>query len=107
MANTYKKLAALRPANTNEAELYAVASGQYVVCNLFVANQDSTDRTFSVAITDSSGAAADEDWIYYDTPAYANLTYRLKITIGDGNTIRVKAGVADLISFVLTGLLIT
>ena len=107
MANTYTRLAALRPANTDETELYATAASQYIVANLFVCNQDSTDRTFRVAITDASGAATDEDWIYYDTVAYANMTYRFKIALGGGDTVRIRSGTADVISFVLTGLLIT
>ena len=107
MANTYTRLAALRPANTDEAELYAVSAGEYIVATLHIANQDSTERSYSVAITDASGAASSEDWIRYDFPLYANISNRLTIACGDGDTIRVKASVADLISFVLTGLKVT
>jgi len=107
MANTYERLAALRPADTSEAELYESSTGEHVVASLYVANQDSTDRTFRVAITDASGAATSEDWIYYDTTIYANMTFRLKLSFGDGDTIRVQAGTADVISFVLSGLKIS
>jgi len=107
MANTYERLAALRPANTSEAELYASSSGEYIVASLYVTNQDSTDRTFRVAITDASGAATDEDWIYYDTTIYANMTFRLKLSFGNGDTVRVRAGTADVVSFVLSGLKIS
>ena len=107
MANTYTRLAALRPANSNEAELYAVAAGEYIVAALNICNQSAVDRTYSVAITDASGAATDEDWIKYDSPLYANLSERITIACGNGDTIRVKASAGDLISFVLTGLKVT
>jgi len=104
MANTYTRLAALRPANTDEAELYAVSSDEYIVAEIFICNQDSTARTYRVAITDASGAASDEDWIHYDFPIQANMSHKFTLACGDGDTIRVKASVADKISFVLTGL---
>ena len=107
MANVYIRLAALRPANTNEAELYAIAASEYIVSTLFICNQDNVARTYRVALTDVSGAATNEDWIAYDTEVAANITHRMVIPAGDGDTIRVLASVADKISFVLTGLKIT
>jgi hypothetical protein len=107
MANTYERLAALRPADTVEAELYASSSGEYIVGVVYVCNQSATDRTFRLAVTDVAGAASGEDWLYYDFPLYANLTMRIRITMGDGNTIRVQSGTADVISFVLCPLKIS
>jgi hypothetical protein len=107
MANTYTRLAALRPANTDEAELYEVEAGEYIVAEIFICNQDSSDRTYRVAITDSSAAASGEDWIHYDFPIQANMSHKFTIACGDGDTVRVKASVADKISFVLTGLKVT
>ena len=107
MANTYVRLAALRPANTNEAELYEVAASEYIVASLFICNQSAVARTYNVAITDATGAATDEDWIAYETELQPNLTHKIVIACGDGDTIRVQASVADLISFVLTGLKVT
>ena len=106
MANTYIRLAALRPADTVEAELYAVAAGKYIVATLSICNQSAVEVSYSIALTDTSGAAADEDWICFSFPIQANLTHRRNITIGDGNTVRVKSSSADDISFVLAGLLI-
>ena len=68
MANTYTRLAALRPADTNEAELYAVAADEYIVASLNICNQSASDISYSIAITDASGAAADEDWICFSFP---------------------------------------
>jgi hypothetical protein len=107
MANTYTRLAALRPADTVEAELYEVAADEYIVATIHICNQDASDRTYRVALTDASGVATGEDWIHYDFPIQANMSHRFSISLGDGDTIRVKASVADLISFVLEGLLIT
>jgi hypothetical protein len=107
MANTYERLAALRPADTNEAELYASAASEYIVGVLYVCNQSATERTFRVAQTDAAGAATSEDWLYYDFPLYANLTMRVRITMGNGETIRVQSGTADVISFVLSALRIS
>jgi len=107
MANSYGRLAALRPANTDEAELYEVDTGEEIIANLFVCNQDSSDRTFRVAHTDSDGAASGEDWIFYDQTIIANMTYNIPINASAGETIRIKASVADKISFVLSGLKIT
>jgi len=106
-SNTYTQLATLRPTDTNEAELYEVAADEYIVATLHICNQSAVDRTYSVAITEASGAAADDEWVRYDFPLYANISNRLTIACGDGNTVRVKASVADLISFVLTGLKVT
>ena len=107
MANTYTRLAALRPADTNEAELYEVAAGEYIVAEIFICNQDSSDRTYRVAITDASGAATGEDWVHYDFPIAANMSHKFTLACGDGDTIRIQASIADLISFVLTGLKVT
>jgi hypothetical protein len=107
MANTYERLAALRPADTVEAELYASAADEYIVGVLYVCNQSAVDRTYRVAITDVAGVATSEDWLYYDFPLYANLTVRVRITMGNGETIRVQSGTADVISFVLSALRIS
>jgi hypothetical protein len=106
MANTYVRLAALRPADTNEAELYAVAADEYIVASLHICNQSASDLSYSIAITDASGAAANEDWICYNFPIQGTYAHKRNISIGDGDTIRVKSSSADEISFVLTGLLI-
>ena len=105
MANVYERLAALRPANTNEAELYAAAAS--IIVTLFICNQDSVARSYSVALTATSGAAGGEEWLSYEIELPANLTHRMIIPAGSGSTIRVKASIADKISFVLTGLRIT
>ena len=107
MADTYKRLAALRPANTNEAELYDVPAAEYIVAVLYICNQDTVLRDYSVALTDLTGAATGEDWIAYETDIQPNITHKVVISAGDGDTVRVQASIADKISFVLMGLEIT
>ena len=105
MTITYQRLAAVRPANTNEQDLY-VLTGELISGIIHVCNQDSNTRTYRVAITDTGTgvAAAGEDFVRYDVDLLPNLTH--KITIGglkETATIRIKASVADLISFVFFG----
>jgi hypothetical protein len=107
MANTYGLIEALRPADTNEAELYEVGVGESIVGTLYVCNQDSAVRDYSVALTATSGAASGAEWITYEGEIQAKLTHKIIIPATAGNTIRVQASVADKISFVLTGLKIT
>lgn len=105
MANTYKRLAGLRPANTNEAKLYGPASATSAIVTLFVCNQDTVDRTYRIAITDTDAAAGDEDWIVYDRNISPNMTHDITgICLTNPHTIRVSASVADKISFVAHGL---
>ncbi len=107
MAEAYQRLAASRPADANEAELYAVSASEYIVGTLFICNQTGSEVTYRVAICDDSGAATSGEWIAYDVVLPANMTHKIVVTAGDGDTIRIKASAADSISFVLTGLLIT
>ena len=108
MADVYNKLASLRPANTNEAELYQVPASTELIGNLMVCNQSAVERTYRIAFTDSAGAATSDEWIRYDVPLLANLSHDIgPISLGAGDTIRVRSGTADAVSFVLTGVLIT
>lgn len=108
MPTAYKRLAALRPANTSEAELYAVPSSTEAIATLSICNQSSSAQTYDVAYTDVTGAASGEDWIISGKTIPANETHQIAgIAMPALSTIRVKAGVADLISFVLYGMELT
>lgn len=107
MAETYKRIAALRPANTNEQQLYAVPADTQIITSLAICNQTAVKRTVRVALTDTVGAAAVEDWIIYDTILDKNETINLSgIAAETNNTIRVRVDLADSVSFVLHGLVI-
>ena len=105
MTITYQRLAAVRPANTNEQDLY-VLTGELISGMIHVCNQDSTARTYRIAVTDAgTGVAADgEDFIRYDIELLSNIMHRVRVEGLNGTaTIRIKASIADLISFVFFG----
>jgi len=109
MTVVYQRFAALRPANTDEATLHPITTGELVGA-VTICNQDSVSRTYRVAQTDAAtgSAASGEDWLAYDTPIEPYITHTVKIYGMTGTaTIRVKASVADKLSFVLSGMLVT
>lgn len=108
MGNVYGRLGALRPSNTSEAELYSPGSTAEAVATVIVCNQDTSERTYRLALTNASGSADGEDWLAYDKTIDANETHEYSgICVDYPETIRVKASVADKISFVAFGLEIT
>ena len=107
MTIEYKRLAASRPANTTEAELYAAPAATEVIGDLYIANQTANAATFRVAHTDAAGAATSEDWLAYDETLEANSSKVIHVTLGPLETIRIRAGTADAISFLLSGMVKT
>ena len=106
MTITYQRLAAVRPSNTDERDLYALTTGELISGMIHVCNQDSEKRTYRVAVTDSgAGVAANgADFIRYDLILYPNLMHRIRVEGLNGTaTIRIKASIANLISFVFFG----
>ena len=109
MALSYRRLAAVRPANTDEQDLYALTSGE-VVGVVHICNQDAGAQTYRIALTDTGAgvAAANEDWLEYETAIAGHTTYKVTIEgMNATSTIRIKSSAADAISFVLMGLLKT
>jgi hypothetical protein len=108
MANAFKRLGALRPASTAEAKLYGPASATSAVVTVTICNQSGVARTYRVALTNTDAAADSEDWLAYDTPIEANETHQIAgLSLTNPETIRVAASVADLISFVASGMEVT
>lgn len=106
VAITYEKIHSLRPADTDEAEFYAVPASTNINCVLRVCNQDTEERTCRVAHTTAGHgdvAADGDDWLVYDYPIPANEILELSIHAKATETIRVKASVADKLSFNLSG----
>jgi phosphoserine aminotransferase len=107
MTITYQRLAAVRPANTDEQDLY-VLTNELISGMVHVCNQDSEKRTYRIAVTDTgAGVAANgADFIRYDLILYPNIMHRIRVEGLNGiATVRIKASVADLISFVFFGAL--
>ena len=107
MAIEYKRLAALAPADTNEAELYAVPTVSEIIANLVITNITATLATFRVAHTDAAGAAAAEDWLAHDESLAGHSRITIPITAKNPETVRVRSGTADAITFHLAGMLKT
>lgn len=105
MAIEYKRLAAAAPSDTNEAELYAVPTGSEIIANLVVTNLTASPVTFRVAHTDTSGAAAAEDWLAYDESLPMGSRLTIPITAKNPETIRIQAGTANALTFHLAGML--
>jgi hypothetical protein len=105
MANVYKRLGALRPTDTNEAKLYGPTASKQAIANIMICNQDTEDHTYYIALTDADTTAAVEDWIVYDRNISPNMIHDITgLCLSNPDTIRVKASIADKISFVIYGL---
>ena len=101
--NNFKRLTGLHPANTTEAKLYGPTSGKEAIGEIYVCNITATDYTFRIAITDTDGAAAAEDWIAYDTTLAANKSTTYTFHLANPHTIRVRSSNASSITFVAMG----
>jgi hypothetical protein len=105
MAIEYKRLAASRPAVTTEAELYPVPASSEIIANLTIVNQSASSVDISVAHTDTVGVATGEDWLAFEEPLAAYSRLVIPITAKNPETIRIKVGTVDVVSFVLSGML--
>jgi hypothetical protein len=106
ITNTRKKLVSLRPADTNEAQLYVVPAGSEIDAVLRVCNQDTSSRTCRVAHCDAAhgdNAAEGKDWLVYDWIIPVNETRELSIHAYATEPIRIKASTANVLSFHLSG----
>jgi hypothetical protein len=104
--NTRQKIASLRPANTDEAQLYAIPASTEMDGFLRICNQDTSARTFRYAHTTAGhgdNAADGDDWIFYYKTINANDTIEISVHAKATETLRVQASVADKISFHLSG----
>ena len=107
ITNTRQKLASLRPADTDEAQLYPVPAATEIDAVLRVCNQDTVPRSCRVAHTTAGHgdvAADGDDWLIYDYSIGAgDPPIEISIHANATETIRVKASVADKLSFHLSG----
>jgi hypothetical protein len=107
MATTYERIASVRPANTDEAALYLVPAATKIVGVLRICNQDTGARTYQVSHCAATGAAAGDEFLIYDRSIAGSDTHEISISANATEEIRIKASVADLISFHLSGMKIT
>ena len=107
MANTYGLIASSRPASTDEAVLKLVPASTSYVAVLRICNQDTVQRSYSVAHCAATGTATGEDWLAYNKPIDSYDTHEISISADAAEEIRIDASVADKLSFHLSGLTIT
>ena len=100
----YGKIKGLRPANTSEATLWEMPESNQGVIRVTICNQDTVSRTYRLAHTFGNTAAASTDWLAYDLKIPANATHRWVLEMRGPESIRVRASVADKITFSAAGL---
>jgi len=104
-SENYDLIAALRPDTTDETSLYLVQAGEQIVGTLNICNQDTSMRTYRVALNFESGAAGGSYFLEYDTEIQPGIgAHRIPIVAGPLRDLRVKASVADKISFMFFGM---
>ena len=107
MAISRKRLAALKPSDTNEHELFLNQADTEVEGILRIANTLNSEVTYKVAHTDVSGAADPEDWFIPTRIIDPFDTHEVSITMGFNESLRVQTETADSLVFQLTGYLET
>lgn len=107
MATTYKRIASSCPASTDEAVLYLVPASTQIVAVLRICNEDTAQRSYSVAHCAATGAAATDEWLAYNKPIDSYDTHELSINANAAEEIRIDASVADKLAFHLSGMVIT
>ena len=103
----YGRIAAIAVTDATETELYDVPANTQVDGSIYVCNRGSSSSTYSIAVTDGAGAAADEDWIVSGEDIPANFHFPVDVTLNSGNYVRVKGAAGCTITFMLMGRLIT
>lgn len=99
MPTAYKVLGQIAPSATTATTLYTVpASTDAIVSTLVVANRDTDDATYRIAIRPDAATLADEHYIAYDVTVGAgdSTTLTLGITLNAADVITAYASTATL-----------
>jgi hypothetical protein len=102
MASVYKILGQSSPSTTAVATLYTVpASTQAVVSTITANNLTGAETDIDIYIVPAFGTASAGNSIVYQAPLAANTTqgFTFGITLGAADTIQVKTGTANNITF--------
>ena len=102
-SENYDVIASAFPADTTEVSLYEVQEGEQIIANVVVCNQSAAAVTFRLGVASGAGAAESRNWLEYDVEVAANKPTRVAIVAGPGRDIRIRAGTASTLSFVLMG----
>lgn len=110
MAQTFKRLGASVPANTNNTTLYTVpADTTTIIKSIRICNNTATAATCRVFLVPSGGTADTTTCIFYDISIPGNDT---KADDGShiletGGTLQVRSGTSSSITFTASGMEIT
>jgi glucose-6-phosphate dehydrogenase assembly protein OpcA len=99
MPTNYKVLGQSNPAATTATALYTVPSAtQAVVSTIVVANLDSSDATFRIAVRIAGATLANSQYVAYNITVGASdsTTITLGLTLGATDVITVYASTANL-----------
>jgi len=102
MPTNYKILGQSAPANTSNADLYAVpADTETIVSTITIANTSATAATFRIFVRDGGAAAATGNAIAYDAAIAANsqVAFTLGLTLSATDTITVQTDSANSVTF--------
>lgn len=105
MATTLKVLGQSYPSPTTLTTLYTVPSTtSTVVSTIIICNQTAFETSFRIAIRPAGTSAANQHYIYYNTPILSNDTITLTagITLDTTDVVSVYTDIAGL-SFNLFG----
>lgn len=106
MAEIYQRFAAERPAVTTEHRLYVGDSNYNVHAILSVCNQTTGTQTYSVAHCPNGhgdALAPVENWRAYQVEIDPGPPHEISLILTNTESVRIKAGEADAVSFMLTG----
>lgn len=106
LTNTRCKIASLCPSSTNEAQFYAVPASTEIDGVLRITNIGSESASYRIAHTTAGhgdNAADADDWVVYNKIIVPTDTHEISIHANATETIRVKASVANIVVFHLSG----
>lgn len=106
MAFYYKTLGQAAPADSNNADVYTVASGrQAIVSSIVICNTTGSAATFRVFQRIDGATAATSNAIAYDTSVAANstTTIEVKITLDASDVLTVRSGTGNALTFTVNG----
>ena len=116
MADNFSILGQLAPSDENETVLYTVPSAsattvgsvavapkvvsritQTVVSSLIVCNLNAASAEYYVRLKASGATDNNKEWIFYDTSIPGKRTHvlSLALTLGSGDSLKVKVGTGD------------
>ena len=109
MANTFKQLGQLRPANTTAASIYSPASStETIVKSIIICNTSGVDATCRV-FHDDDGTTYDEttalQWDVTVTADSSSLTVEVNLCMNNSSgNLAVRSGTANALTFTVYGM---